>query len=418
MKESKDLEFNEIVNNSFLKTVSAFANYDGGTIIFGIDDSGRVVGLDDPEKVSLDIENRINDSISPHPDYTIGPNKRDRTITLTVRRGFHLPYLYKAKAYKRNGTSTIETDHLELTRLILEGKHMSYEELPSEQQSLSFSHLGRKLKEQMGLSSFNADILKTLNLYSDETGYNNAAAVLSDDNAFPGIDIAKFGDTISIIKKRRTVEHLSILQAYDEALEMYRDYYMYEEIDGAIRKQVETIPESAFREAVANAVIHRTWDVNARIRVFMFDDRIEIYSPGGLPRGITEDEYVEGQVSVLRNPILANVFNRLNLIEAFGTGVFRIKEAYKDSVSQPVFDVYDNSIRVTLPLLEHDLKLTRDEKAVYDALSKTMPKQISEVLAYPNITFGRSKVSELLHSLSDKGIVTVEGNGRGTKYKI
>ncbi len=214
MKETKNLEFKEKMTNTFLKTVSAFANYDGGTIIFGIDDSGEITGLNDPDKLCLKIENKINESIKPQPEYLITVNNTDNTISLTVKPGVNKPYLYNSKAYKRNDTSTIEVDNIELKRLVLEGNNMSFEELTSEQQDLSFKVLGQSLKEQKGIENFNMDILKTLNLYSDASGYNNAAAILADKNTFPGIDIAVFGDTISIIKKRETIEHKSIIQAY------------------------------------------------------------------------------------------------------------------------------------------------------------------------------------------------------------
>ena len=84
--------------------------------------------------------------------------------------------------------------------------------------------------------------------------------------------------------------------------------YKRQIIQGAERKNIEKIPEAAFREAIANALIHRAWDVESQIRILMFDDRIEIISPGGLPAGITEEEYLSGKLSVLRNRNLANVF--------------------------------------------------------------------------------------------------------------
>lgn len=418
MKENKKLEFKQDITNSFLKTVSAFANYDGGTIVFGVGDDGKALGLENIEQLCLDIENRINDSIKPQPDYSISINSNEKTISLDVDGGVNKPYFYKSKAYKRNDTATVEVDEIELTRLILEGKHMTYEELPSEQQDLSFSILEKELIEQRGIRKCNMDVLKTLNLYSDASGYNNAAAILADTNHYPGIDIAKFGETISIIQKRATIENKSILYAYDTALSLYRDYYQHEEIDGTKRRLVEMIPETAFREALANAIIHRVWDIYSYIRISMFDDRVEIVSPGGLPSGISKEEYVSGRLSMLRNPILANAFNKMNMVESFGTGILRIKETYKNSAIQPVFDATENAIIVILPVLKERLNLTNDEKNIYDVLSKTMARPISDIMASPNIQFGKSKVSELLKTMEKKGIVTIEGNGRGTKYRI
>ncbi|WP_418926409.1 RNA-binding domain-containing protein [Enterocloster sp.] len=414
MRETRTQEFKETITNTFLKTVSAFSNYDGGTIYFGIDDDGNIKGLKDVKQACLDIENKINDSISPQPNYTLEIQNNDQTIKLTVKSGIQKPYLYKSKAFKRNDTATIEADTLELSRLILEGKNISFEELPCRQQELSFEILHRKLKEHIQIEAFNQDTLRTLNLYDNNNGYNNAAAILADTNHFPGIDIVKFGENISIIQKRATFENRSILEVYEKSIDVFRDYYQYEVIQGADREKVEKIPEAAFREAIANALIHRAWDIASQIRVLMFDDRIEVISPGGLPSRITEEEYLSGKLSVLRNRNLANVFYRLGFVEIFGTGITRIKHLYEEGLIKPDFEVSENTIKIVLPVFEKNLNLTENEQTVYKFLSKTMLKPISEIAPY--VPFGRSKTTQLLKGMEQKGIVVVEGKGRGTKY--
>ena len=414
MRETRTQEFKETITNTFLKTVSAFSNYDGGTIYFGIDDDGNIKGLKDVKQACLDIENKINDSISPQPNYTLEIQNNDQTIKLTVKSGIQKPYLYKSKAFKRNDTATIEADTLELSRLILEGKNISFEELPCRQQELSFEILHRKLKEHIQIEAFNQDTLRTLNLYDNNNGYNNAAAILADTNHFPGIDIVKFGENISIIQKRATFENRSILEVYEKSIDVFRDYYQYEVIQGADREKVEKIPEAAFREAIANALIHRAWDIASQIRVLMFDDRIEVISPGGLPSGITEEEYLSGKLSVLRNRNLANVFYRLGFVEIFGTGITRIKHLYEEGLIKPDFEVSENTIKIVLPVFEKNLNLTENEQTVYKFLSKTMLKPISEIAPY--VPFGRSQTTQLLKGMEQKGIVVVEGKGRGTKY--
>ena len=213
MKETRTLEYKETVTNTFLKTVSAFSNYQGGQILFGIADDGTVKGLDDTDQACLDIENKINDSIVPQPNFTLTVQHDSKTICLEIQSGYNKPYLYKSKAYKRNDTATIEVDALEFRRLVLEGQHRSFEELPAENQNLSFTVLADYLHKITGIEKFDRDIMKTLNLYSDQGGYNNAAAILADDSTFPGIDIAKFGENISIIQKRATYHPMSILAA-------------------------------------------------------------------------------------------------------------------------------------------------------------------------------------------------------------
>ncbi len=416
MRETRTIEFKETITNTFLKTVSAFANYDGGTIFFGIDDKGNVTGLSDVKQSCLDIENKINDSISPQPNYTLEIQNGEQTIKLIIKSGLQKPYLYKSKAYKRNDTATIEVDRLEFSRLILEGKNIRFEELSCKEQELSFEVLHRKLKENIQIETFNQDTLKTLNLYDNINGYNNAAGLLADKNYFPGIDIVKFGENISIIQKRTTFENVSVLDAYEKSIDVFRDYYQYEVIQGADRKKMEKIPEAAFREAIANALIHRVWDVESQIRVLMFDDRIEIVSPGGLPSGITEKEYLDGKISVLRNRNLANVFYRLGFVEIFGTGITRIKQLYEEGLIKPDFEISENTIKIVLPIFEKNLNLTEDERMIYKILSKTMLKPISEIAPY--VPFGKSKTTQLLKNMGKKGVIIVEGKGRSTKYII
>lgn len=416
MRETRNLEFKETITSTFLKTVSAFSNYDGGTILFGIDDDGNIKGVSDIIKACLDIENKINDTISPQPDYVLEPNEVNKTIKLIVKSGLQKPYLYKSKAYKRNDSATIEVDTLEFSRLVLEGKNISFEELPYKDQNLTFHFLEEQLEKTVQISSFNLDTLKTLNLYDNNNGYNNAAGLLADNNDFPGVDIIKFGENISVIQKRITFNHMSILEVYKKTLEVFRDYYRYEVIEGPERKNVEKIPEAAFREAIANGLIHRMWDVNSHIRISMFDNYIDIVSPGGLPSGISEEEYLNGKISVLRNRNLANVFYRLGFVEIFGTGITRIKQLYESSFVKPRFEVSENTIKIELPVFEDISDLTDDEHLILKALSKTVLKSISEIV--PSTPFGKSKVSSLLKILEKKGVILIQGKGRSTKYII
>ena len=415
MRESARLEFKESVSSSFLKTVSAFANYRGGSILFGVNDTGEAIGLADPVQACLDIENKINDTIAPQPEYALEVHEADATVRLTVEGGRATPYLYKSKAYKRNDSATIEVDGVELTRLLLAGKNIGFEQLPSQRQNLTFECLAEALKKQLGLAQFDNDTLKTLGLLSDEAGYNNAASILADSNECPGIDIAQFGDSVNVILRRVTCEGVSVLSSFDAAMQVFEDCYCYEKVVGARRQSFERIPKVAFREALANAIVHRTWDVSARIRISMFDDRVEVASPGGLPTGISEDEYLSDRISVRRNPVLANVFYRLGVIETFGTGIFKIKDAYEGCGTRPQFDVRENSITVTLPLLKEALGLSPDQELVYELLGPTRALASSELHA--KVDFSRSKLNGILKELIARGLVTTQGAGRSLKYK-
>ena len=414
MKESRELELKSTITNTFLKTVSAFSNYNSGKIIFGIDDNGKIIGLENIEELCLDLENKINDNISPKPDFRFIKDTKKNIITLIVEEGLNKPYLYKGKAYKRNDTSTVEVDKVELNRLTLLGLNQYYEELKARKQDLEFKVLKKELEEKLSLKNFSKDVLKTLNLYDDKNGYNNAAELLADKNTFSGVDIAKFGKSIDEILDRNLFVNISIILQYQKTLEAFNRYYKYEQILGSERIEKELIPEKAFREVIANALIHRTWDVNSNIRISMYEDKIEVSSPGGLPSGISEKEYLNGQISQLRNPILANIFFRLKYVEMFGTGIRRINESYKKFVVKPNFEIFENSIKITLPITKTELFLTTDEKIIMDILEKGNILSSSEILE--KVEFKKDKLNRILKNLIQKNYIDVIGNGRGTKY--
>ena len=235
----------------------------------------------------------------------------------------------------------------------------------------------------MGIEQLTKDILKTLELYSDQNGFNNAAALLADNNHFKGIDIIRFGDSI------------------DEIME---------------RKSVDKIPEKAFREAVANALVHRMWDIPASIKISMYPDKIEISSPGGLPAGLSEDEYLNGQTSLLRNPIIGNVFFRLKYIEKFGTGIMRINYAYKNILVKPEYRIFSNSIRIILPVIKSDYKLNEAEKRLINILTDSGSMTRNEVEKAAEME--KSKTIRILNGLIDKNIIQKKGMGRATKYEL
>lgn len=416
MKENKHLEFKSSMTNTFLKTVSAYSNFGNGEILFGVNDDGTICGMENAEQVCLDIENKINDSISPKPDYELKIDESNNVIHLHVLEGEYKPYLYKGKAYRRSDSATIEVDQEELKRLVLEGSNLSFEEIACGINELSFEVLAVKLMEKLELSVVSEDVLRTLGLLGKDKKYNNAAALLADKNNFYGIDMARFGNSINEIMDRETIAGCSILKQYDIAVNMVKRYYEYEEITGIERKKVKMIPENAYREAIANALVHRDWSISAHIRIAMFPDRIEIKSPGGLPKGITAEEYENGEISCLRNPILGNVFFRMKYIEMFGTGVTRIKHAYANARIKPKFVVTDNVISVTLPVINGKFNVTEDENKIVKALENGLQLSSSEIAKASGFT--KTKTLRVIDRLKEKGYVKITGNGRGTKYSL
>lgn len=414
MRETATLEFKQQLSKSYLKTVSAYANYGTGKIIFGIADDGTPVGLADPQDTCLRIEHAINDSIDPVPRFELAIEGDTRTVTLTVHEGPDKPYLSSGRAYRRTDTSTVEVSRLEYGRLVLTGEHVSFDALVAKEQDLAFGHLEKELASKLGLKPLDQNSLISLELMTPSGEYCNAAALLADSNHFPGIDIARFGESINIINARHTFEHMSVLEQMQRTLEVFDTYYAYEEIVGFERIAKTLVPREAFREAIANALVHRCWDVRANIKVGMFADRIEITSPGGLPAGITEELYLAGGPSVARNPILANVFFRLGHIERFGTGIPRILDEYAHETVSPSFALRYSSITVMLPVTVLE-NVTLDEEAILAVLAKGSALTRSQISEKTQLS--KSKAIRTLNALVEKGLVTKVGEGRSVRYE-
>lgn len=415
-QENKYIEYKESVSKTFLKVVSAFANYNDGKIIFGICDDGSVKGLSDPHKAAIDIENAINDSITPVPEYDITVNDNNRTVILAIYRGTETPYFYHGKAYRRADTASVPVDNVELKRLVLKGTNRNYEDLPADNQELSFSYLEKELKNVLKIDSFDIDIQKTLGLYVQDTGYTIAAELLADINQYRGIDIVRFGESENQILDREILEKESLIAEYNKAIQMYKKYYQYDEIKGAKRNTVELVPETAFREAVANALVHRVWDIPASVQIAMYKDKIQITSPGGLPEDISEDEYLYSQVSILRNPKIAEVFLKLDYIEKFGTGIRRIMDSYKNEYCKPEFSFTEHTICVTLPVRITKQVNNDTEEVVLSALmgsGEMTRRELEELTGIAKDTLIRA-----LNILIDKNLIKKTGAARNTRYSM
>ena len=221
------------------------------------------------------------------------------------------------------------------------------------------------------------------------------------------IDLVKFADTISDIEYRKIMEGTSILKAFNKTIEYYNQYYNPEIIEGKDRKSIEKTPYEAFREALANALVHRRWDRDGYIGVGFYNDRIEISSPGGLPNDISQEEYLNRRISSPRNPIISNIFYRFRYIEKLGTGVYRIKESYKDSNSKPIFDVSKNYVTVTLPIIKHYsvVELSKDGQEVLTILNNHGILSRADLEARTG--YNKSKVIRILSELKDYGLIAV-----------
>lgn len=414
-RETRSLEFKLKTSKSYLKTVSAFANYGDGEIHFGVDDDGSQVGLDNSKDEALNIENQINDNIKPSPNFQIEINEKNKVVRLFVYQGISKPNFYNGKANKRSDSSTIEVDRFELNRLILEGNNEDFEALPSKTKDLKFDYLENKLIKKLNIEELNIDILKTLSLYSDKSGYNIAAELLSDKNSFMGIEYIQFGSDINDIVNHDNFSGLSMIEQFDKIMNVFQQLYCYEVINDAQRNLVELIPLQAFREIVANAIVHQVLDIKTSIKISFFPDYVEVSTPGGLPSGISKDEYLRGQISILRNPIFGNVFSRLGYIEKFGTGIRRIMKSYENSLRKLEFMFSDNSMLVKLPKLSMEVSgLSKDESLLLNIMTNNMLYKRKELENESG--FNKDKVVRIVNKLIEAGLLLRHGLGPEAKY--
>jgi len=417
-RESKNVELKEKFTKSLLKTVSAFSNFHDGEIYIGINDKCELVGLPKINEEKMVIENSINTTITPKPFFDMNVLEIDGKSILEIKvyKGDNGPYYYQNTAYMRNDTSTIPLDGSNLTRLILNSKNLTYDQMKITQSNLSFNYLKEKMSSILDVTDINQAVLTTLGLFSDRT-YNNGALLLSDNGGVSQsyIDIARFKLDTNTFMDRKRLENQSLLQHFDQSMTYFQTQYpSYQTIEGIQRTTKEQVPLVAFREALSNAIIHRDYLLNSGVQLSMFENRIEIVSPGGLPEGMDEEQYYRGLTSLSRNPIIANVFFRLKLIEQFGTGIKRILDSYRHYNTKPSFDIQKSQIRIILPVTNFDYTKLEKKEAI-----------LSYLRAYPNssrqsiedvVRIEKNTLIRRLNELGEIGLVSKSGNGPSTVY--
>lgn len=223
----------------------------------------------------------------------------------------------------------------------------------------------------------------------------------------------RFGISISEILNRKTLDNISILKQYEDGLEFFRENYIVEEIIGKERIKKEKVPEVAFREAYANALIHRDWSLKSPILIRMYWDKIEIISPGPLPPGITEESYLNSLMTIPGNPTIAYLFFRLGWMEQFGTGIQRIRKAYQNQISQPSFLVTNSAIKVTLPVIA-SVEMSEEEKYLYEFMPSNI--LVSRKNLEEKTGFSRNTLTRILKQLTEKGLIERIGSTRAAKY--
>lgn len=433
MLEGKTIEFKREYMDDIKYAVIAFANTEGGKLYIGINDDGTVCGVSDVDQSMLKLTNMIRDVVRPDltmfTDCTVEQMDGKKVIVLTVQRGTARPYYIHSKGvrpegvYVRQGASSVPASETAILNMIKETSGDCYEDARSLNQQLTFEKATSYFYKK-GVD-FGEAQKRTLNLIGKDGTYSNLGMLLSDQCAST-IKMAVFeGSKKSVFRDRRELSG-SLLQQLEDAYS-YMDQFNHTraEFEGLDRMDKRDYPTDALREALLNAIVHRDYSISGATLISIFDDRIEIVAIGGLVRGISYDDIMLG-VSALRNQHLANVFYRLQLIEAYGTGIMKINECYMDQPVKPMIEVSNNAFKITLPNLNHQEQLretahsfadVEDDRmnvvlALFDQKESIVRKDVDEALG-----ISQSTASILLRKMVEHRLLKKVGSGRNLHYK-
>lgn len=432
MIENERREFKSEYTDNILKTIVAFANSEGGKILIGVDDNGKNVGLKSIDECYTRATNSIRDSISPDITmfikYTV--NEDDKTLEIAVSEGTNKPYFLKSKGmrpegvYVRQGATSAPASVEKIRQMIKFSEKDTFESGRALNQDLHFTEATNEFSiknVEFGESKYVS--LGVLN--SDDGLFTNLAVLLADEcehtikvAIFDGNDKKTFKDrkefTGSLFKQlRNCYEYLKLCNHTAATFE------------GLDRIDREDYPDSALREALLNALVHRDYSFSGSIMINVFDDKIEFVSLGGLVSGLSKEDILRG-VSQTRNKNLANVFYRLKHIEAYGTGIQRIFDLYADNNLQPDIIITDNTFTMVLPNRNSEVEapqeitatvsLTHQEKLIVDYIEENGSITDEEIQSMFDIK--QTRVYVIIRTMKEKGVLVTKGRGNNKKHYL
>ena len=468
--ESEKIEFKENAKtNTYIKTVVAFANGNGGKIVFGVKDNKEIVGVENEFEVMDGIINAISDNCYPMivPDISLHTLENKTVILVEIEGGKKKPYYLKSKGmqkgtYIRSGATTriIEEDYV-LKELVLEGENKYFDQQVCHGESVSdeeiekfcewLEKLARKNSENdTEIRKITRNTLLSWKVLEEKNGRifpTNAYILLSGKENWEvsrKIQCGVFkGETRSIFVDKKEFEGSIIMQlekAYQYVLEKIN---LGSDIVGIYRVDKYEIPPKSIREVIANAVIHRSYLEPNDIQVALYDNRLEITSPGMLLSGVNVKRMKEGY-SKLRNRAIASVFAYVNIIEKWGSGIPRIMNEIREyGLQEPEFIIFENDFRVniyrknynttqsTQGSTQNRINTTQDiskkEKLDVKNLTETDKTIINTIINNPemsqkqiadNLNWTVNKVKYYMKKFKQKNILRYEGTSQNGKWEI
>lgn len=436
LQESKTTEFKREYTDDLKFAVVAFANTDGGKIYIGINDDGTIQGIQNVDGTMLRITNMIRDVV--RPDVTMFTEcvaeemEGKAVLVLYVQRGTARPYYLSGKGvrpegvYIRQGASSVPASETAILNMIKETSGDRYEDARSLNQQLTFEKTTDYFTKRN--LPFGEQQKRTLKIIGSDGTYTNLGMLLSDQ-CIHTIKLAVFdGSKKTVFRDRKELSGSLLAQLEDAYAYIDQFNRTRAEFEGLDRIDKRDYPPEALREALLNAMTHRDYGFSGSTLISIFDDRIEFVTIGGLVRGLTFNDIMLG-VSALRNQNLANVFYRLKLIEAYGTGILKINESYADCAVKPQFEVTDNAFKITLPNINYAGERKELPTAPVKIIRKNDRKEILLQLVEKKGSLIRKDVETelnvsqatailLLREMVDTGFLVKEGTGKHLKYRL
>lgn len=425
--ETENIEFKSGFTEEIYKEVIAFANTDGGVLYIGIDNDGNAVGLRNVDDEYTRITNGIRDAILPDVTmfvkYTIQENK---VVRITINEGTNKPYYLRSKGlkpngvYVRQGTSSVQASSEQIRQMIKDSDGDDFESMRSLEQELTFASAATAFESYS--VDFSEEKYLTFGMIHKNDGLFTNLAFLMSDQCQHSIKVAVFGDDENTTFKDTREFKGSIFKQIEEAFR----YIMLNNRTSSVFKGLERIdksdyPEAALREALLNSVVHRDYSYSGSIIININDKQMEFVSIGGLLPGLTADDIRSG-ISQPRNKNLAEVFHRLKLIEAYGTGIRRMYKLYENCPAQPRIEVTHNTFKMILPNmnvaepLASKTHLTTQKKKILDYILKN--KQITENEIMELLGVKKTRAYTVAKQMCDENLIVVVGRGTDKKYVV
>ena len=411
---------------SWCKSVSAFANTYGGSLIFGISDDNQIIGLENPDKDAEIISEMIKSRLDPIPEFKIRFQKEEDRVLLIVDilKGEETPYYYSGdgvlEAYVRIGNESVKASSTELKRLVLHGRNTTFDSQNSmyKVKDYAFSKLRERYKKWTG-QSFNDKDLISFGLATKDGYLTNAGALIVDESPIHYSRVfctrwnglTKSGGTMDALDDAEYSGSLISLIENGEGFIKRNAKMMWRKTANS-REELPEYVERSYHEALVNAIAHRDYLVNgSEVHIDIYDDRMEIYSPGGMPDGsVIQDRDPTTVPSTRRNPVIADVFNRLGYMERKGSGFAKILDNYAFQINyteekKPYFRSDRYQFTVIMPNLNYNdtQDVTQDvtQDDVYTLIlemikrnNKISAKQLAEKLGI-SIRTVRRKIKEM-----------------------